>query len=119
MRETKAEVAARAQGVIGKIWRERPDDWCKCIAPSTMGQGLTCNAVVGVTAHSGFINGVLLALGSKPYPLPTGGTPLAIHLDCSHSYACVTHSRCSAAGYSSNIVGIYTQEMYEPQKPLT
>ncbi|TEB28248.1 phosphoglycerate mutase-like protein [Coprinellus micaceus] len=62
VRETKVEVAARAQGVIEKIWRERPDDW-----------------FVGVTAHSGFINGVLLALGSKPYPLPTGGVlPLVI-----------------------------------------
>ncbi|KAJ3542920.1 hypothetical protein NMY22_g3320 [Coprinellus aureogranulatus] len=54
-RETKAEVAARALGVIERIWEKRPHDW-----------------FVAITAHSGFINGVLLALGSKPYPLPTG-----------------------------------------------
>ncbi|KAJ3550820.1 hypothetical protein NMY22_g189 [Coprinellus aureogranulatus] len=56
VRETKAEVSARALGVIERIWEERPHDW-----------------FVAITAHSGFINGVLLALGSKPYPLPTGG----------------------------------------------
>lgn len=73
VRETKAEVAARAKGIIEKIWEERPDDWCEIWTLVLSVSTLTNDTVVGVTAHSGFINGVLLALGSKPYPLPTGG----------------------------------------------
>ena len=31
------------------------------------------NVVVAITAHGGFINGFLVAVGRKPYSLPTGG----------------------------------------------
>ncbi|KAF5332715.1 hypothetical protein D9611_005467 [Ephemerocybe angulata] len=55
VRETKEEVATRAGGVLERVWQERSDD-----------------DFVAITAHSGFINGVLLALGSKPFALPTG-----------------------------------------------
>ncbi|TFK22033.1 phosphoglycerate mutase [Coprinopsis marcescibilis] len=57
VRETKAEVADRAGIVLDRIFDENPTD----------------EAVLSVTAHNGFINGVLKKLGKAPYLLPTGG----------------------------------------------
>ncbi|KAH6907483.1 phosphoglycerate mutase [Coprinopsis sp. MPI-PUGE-AT-0042] len=56
VRETKEAVAVRGGRVLDRIFEENPADH-----------------VIAVTAHSGFINGVLKALGRQPYFLPTGG----------------------------------------------
>jgi hypothetical protein len=55
-RETDAEVAARAKRAIEQIWQST--------------QGIS---YVSITAHSGWINGVLEAVGRPWYSLPTGG----------------------------------------------
>ncbi|KAF9553216.1 phosphoglycerate mutase-like protein [Agrocybe pediades] len=56
LRETAAEITARARGVIDRIFREDGD------AP-----------FISITAHGGFINAFLAAVGRDIYPLPTGG----------------------------------------------
>jgi len=66
VRETKAQVAARAAGVLERLFQE---NW------AVEGD----DHVLAITAHSGFINGILLALGRRPYALPTGGVlPLVL-----------------------------------------
>jgi len=54
-RETKAHIALRARAVLDAIFHD-PD-----------------TTVVSITAHGGFINGFLVAIGRSSYSLPTGG----------------------------------------------
>ncbi|KAG2010598.1 hypothetical protein CC2G_013411 [Coprinopsis cinerea AmutBmut pab1-1] len=62
VRETKKEVGVRAGRVLDRIFDENPTEVFQAI-----------------TAHNGFINGVLLTLGRRPYLLPTGGVlPLVL-----------------------------------------
>ncbi|KZT22861.1 hypothetical protein NEOLEDRAFT_1118963, partial [Neolentinus lepideus HHB14362 ss-1] len=60
-RESAAHVAERARAVLDGIFKAE-DEW-----------------LVSITSHSGFINGLLAAVGRARYALPTGGIlPLVI-----------------------------------------
>ncbi|KAF8958789.1 hypothetical protein BDZ97DRAFT_1840735 [Flammula alnicola] len=56
IQETKAEVARRAGKVLGRIFETDTE-----------------HTFISITAHGGFINGFLTAIGWRPFPLPTGG----------------------------------------------
>ncbi|KIM49773.1 hypothetical protein M413DRAFT_438906 [Hebeloma cylindrosporum] len=56
IRETKKQVAERAEKVLDRIFDENQDE-----------------IFISITAHGGWINGFLTAIGRNVYPLPTGG----------------------------------------------
>ncbi|KAF9484349.1 phosphoglycerate mutase [Pholiota conissans] len=56
IRETKPEVARRAQAVLDRVFEKDTED-----------------IFISITAHSGWINGFLTAIGREHFRLPTGG----------------------------------------------
>jgi broad specificity phosphatase PhoE len=81
IRETKPELASRAQRVLDKIFDTDKEDTCTCRASSWIERILkTCMAtVISITAHSGWINGFLTAIGREHFRLPTGGMAKPIY----------------------------------------
>ena len=80
MRESTTQVAERARKVLDIIFQKDIDAQCKNPTSknkikirSTFLFSFFFGTVISITAHEGFIHGVLKAIGRKEIPVPTGG----------------------------------------------
>ena len=85
-RESHEHVAERAKLVLDQVFLTRgkgADDlgeWLAFVSDNSITD--TCAlAVVSITAHSGFITGLVAVTGHKPLKLPTGGKSYKVEFE--------------------------------------
>jgi hypothetical protein len=74
VRESEVQVAERARKVLDVVFQNDIDGLCKMNSILFILKLLIfILAVISITAHSGFINGFLKAVGRPSFEVPTGG----------------------------------------------
>jgi hypothetical protein len=79
VQESEAQVAERARKVLDVVFQNDIDALCNMTLYFIhFKQLIFILAVISITAHWGFINGFLTAVGRSPFIIPTGGESLKL-----------------------------------------